>query len=93
MPTDLKTILQLEVPVIVQIAERKMTMDDLLALGPGAILEFRKSADEPLELMINNKPIGRGSAVKLGENFGIRLANLGSTADRIDALSGQTADE
>lgn len=87
MPTDLKTILQLEVPVIVQIAERKMSMDDLLALGPGAILEFHKSADEPLDLMINNKPIGQGAAVKLGENFGIRLKSLGSAAERLEALA------
>lgn len=92
MPTDLRTILQLEVPVIVQIAERKMSMDDLLALGPGAILEFHKSADEPLDLMINNKPIGHGAAVKLGENFGLRLKGLGSTAERLEALSG-VADE
>ena len=48
MPTDLQTILKLTVPVIVQVGERFLPMDDVLALGPGAILELTKSAEDEL---------------------------------------------
>jgi len=88
MATDVQTILKLEVPVIVQIGRRRMKLDDVLALGPGAILELPKSADESLDLLINNKPIGRGSAVKVGENFGIRISEIQSPRDRVEALGG-----
>jgi len=63
-------------------------MEDILSLAPGSILEFPKHADEPLDLLINNKPIGHGSAVKVGENFGIRLSDIGPEKDRIEAMGG-----
>ncbi|MEO0588719.1 MAG: FliM/FliN family flagellar motor switch protein [Planctomycetota bacterium] len=88
MASDLRKILDLSVPVIVTIGERRMSVDDVLALGPGAILELEKSNEEPLELRINNKIMGHGSAVKLGENFGIRIEQIDSKADRVEALGG-----
>jgi flagellar motor switch protein FliN/FliY len=86
MPSEVNTILRLKVPVIVQIGNRRIPMDDILALGPGAILELNKSADDELDLLVNNKRVGAGAAVKVGENFGIRITNIGSAQQRIAAL-------
>jgi flagellar motor switch protein FliN/FliY len=88
MSADLRSILKLEVPVIVQIASRMMPAEDVLALGPGAIMELPKNSDEELEILINNKPIGLGMAVKVGENFGIRVTYVGDLRKRVDALAG-----
>lgn len=87
MPTTTQTLLELRVPLIVSIASRRATVDEVLALGPGAILEMDKSADEPLEILINNKPVGTGSPVKVGEKFGIRVTHIGSPRERAEALS------
>ncbi len=86
---DPKRILNLEVPVIVQLAERTLSLSEIVNLTSGAIIEFEKSADSPLDLMINNKCIGRGQAVKVGENFGLRLTTIGSLQDRIKALGNR----
>ena len=86
MATDLQSILKLTVPVIVQIGERKLPMDDVLALGPGAILELNKYADDELDLLVNNKRVGAGQAVKVGENFGIRITHIGTQRQRIQAM-------
>ncbi|GMV97236.1 MAG: hypothetical protein AMXMBFR83_15940 [Phycisphaerae bacterium] len=83
---DPRRILRLEVPVIVRLAERTMPLGNILGLTTGAIIEFEKPADSQLDLMINNKCIGTGSAVKVGENFGLRVTRIGSVADRIRAL-------
>ena len=88
MPTDIQTILQLSVPVIVQIGRRQMTLDEILTLGPGAIIEMNKSADDELTFLINNKVVGSGQAVKVGENFGIRIESVLSPEDRVDAIAG-----
>jgi flagellar motor switch protein FliN/FliY len=88
MATGLKTILALEVPVIVQIAERIMTVDEVTAIAPGAIIELPKSANDDLEIRVNNKTIGTGNAVKVGENYGIRVTFLGDLDDRITAMGG-----
>ncbi|WP_432799894.1 FliM/FliN family flagellar motor switch protein [Poriferisphaera sp. WC338] len=87
MSTDVKTILKLKVPVIVQIGGRRITMDEILTLAPGAILELEKGSDERLELLVNNKIVGEGSAVKVGENFGIRINDVGSTRERAEAMA------
>ncbi len=86
VPTDLHTILKLSVPVIVQIGRRRMSMDDVLALGPGAIIELERKSEEELDLLANNKPIASGVAVKVGENFGIRVTAVGSAQQRIEAM-------
>ena len=84
---ELHRILRLEVPVIVKLAERKMNLSEVLRLGAGAIIEFSKSSDEPLELMINNKAIGFGEAVKVGENFGLRISQIGDVKQVIRSLA------
>jgi len=83
---ELKRILRLNVPVIVKLAERKLTLSEVLRLGIGAIIEFSKSSEEPLTLMVNNKPIGVGEAVKVGENFGLRITQIGDVRQIIHSL-------
>lgn len=87
MSRELKTILKLRVPVIVQLGQRKMSLDDVLALGPGAIIELPRQADEPLDLLVNNKPVGQGTAVKVGENFGLRVSAIGTARQRVAAMT------
>lgn len=88
MGSRIDPILRLEVPIIVVLATRSMTAAEVTALIPGAIIELPKSADEELELRVNNKTIGVGRAVKVGENFGLRLTFIGDVRDRIQALGG-----
>lgn len=83
---DPRRILRLQVPVIVRLAERTMPLAEIVNLSSGAILEFDKPAEAELDLMINNKCIGQGQAVKVGENFGLRITVIGSVRDRIVAL-------
>ena len=84
--SELHRILRLQVPVIVRLAERKLTLAEVLRLGIGAIIEFSKSSDEPLELLINNKPIALGVTVKVGENFGLKIAQIGDVRQVIRSL-------
>ena len=87
---ELQRILRLEVPVIVKLAERKLSLSEVLRLGTGAIIEFFKSSDEPLELLINNKVIGLGEAVKVGENFGLRITQIGDVKQIIEAMKSDS---
>jgi len=87
MPTkDVHAILKLEVPVIVRLGHRKMKLSEVLNLQPGSMLDLPKLADDTLDLMVNNKLIGQGNAVKVGENFGLKVAAVGDAAERIRAL-------
>lgn len=78
---NLAQVLQLEVPLIVRLAQRPMRVSEVTALAPGAIIELPKFADEDLEVLVNNTLIGTGQAVKVGENFGVRFTYLGPPRD------------
>jgi flagellar motor switch protein FliN/FliY len=91
MAADLRSILKLEVPVIVLIGDRTMPMQEVVNLSPGAIIELPKPADDELNVLVNNKAIGFGRAVKVGENFGVRLTYVGDVARRIQAMTEAAA--
>lgn len=86
MASDVRAILSLEVPIIVLLGERSMRVSEVCALSPGSIIELPKGAEEELTLLVNNKPTGAGFAVKVGENFGIKITYMGDLRTRIEAL-------
>jgi flagellar motor switch protein FliN/FliY len=88
--TQLARILRLEVPIIVKLAERKLSVNEVMRLGAGAIIEFLKSSEEPLQLLVNNKAIGLGEAVKVGENFGLRITQIGDVRQIVAALAAKS---
>jgi flagellar motor switch protein FliN/FliY len=92
MASDLTAALRLEVPVIVRLGERLLTLSEVVGLVPGAIIELPKSAEEELDLLINNKQIGSGTAVKVGENFGLRITFIGDVRARIAAMGATPTD-
>ena len=58
--------------------------------GTGAIIEFTRGNEEPLELLINNKVIGVGEAVKVGENFGLKITQIGDVKQLIRSMGGES---
>jgi len=87
-PKEVRRILALTVPVTVTLAERDMSIESILEITAGTIIEFDVSSDTELSLNVNNHTIGSGQAVKVGENFGLRIAAIVDVADRIDAMGG-----
>lgn len=92
MATNLTQILKLEVPLVVLLGERTLRISEVLTLVPGSIIELTKSANAELDLLVNNKPIAKGAAVKVGENFGVRIHAIGNLKDRIQALGKKAAE-
>lgn len=91
MTANLDAILQLEAPIIVEIGSRDLPVEAILSLAPGSIIELTKGMDEELEIKVNNHAIGLGHAVKVGENFGVRVGFVGDVVARIRALAENTA--
>jgi flagellar motor switch protein FliN/FliY len=84
--TDIRQILALEVAAVVTLADRWSDIESLLQLSVGSIIEFEQAFDAELTLSIASSPIGHGHAVKVGENFGLRITRLLSVEERIEAM-------
>jgi flagellar motor switch protein FliN/FliY len=53
-----------------------MTIRETLALGPGSIVTLNRLAGEPVDLLVNGKPIARGEVVVIDEEFGLRVTEV-----------------
>ncbi len=93
MSADISSILALEVPVIVHLAERPITLEAVLKLTPGSILELSKNSEDELSILVNNRQIGKGLAVKIGENFGIEVTEINDSSERVKAMGSPARSE
>ena len=86
---NLSHLLKLRVPVVVRLAHKKMNVEALSKMMVGTIIEFDKSANEELEVMIRDKPVGYGVAVRTGECYGLRITTLCDVREAIAAMGPQ----
>lgn len=82
----LEFILDVALQVTVEVGRTRMTIQDLLQLGQGSVVELEKLAGEPLDIFINGKAVARGEAVIVNDKFGVRLTDIVSPEDRIEGL-------
>jgi flagellar motor switch protein FliN/FliY len=72
--------------VTVEVGRARMTIQDILQLGQGSVIELTKLAGEPLDIFVNNKQVARGEAVIVNEKFGVRLTDIIAPEDRIGSI-------
>jgi len=83
---NLDLLLDIQLPVVVRMGQTEMQMGELLKLTPGSILELNRSADAPVELLVNGKLIAKGEVVVVDGNFAFRITEIESRANRIRSL-------
>jgi flagellar motor switch protein FliN/FliY len=65
-----------DMEVTVELGRTRMTVRDLLALSPGAVLELDRAAGSPADLLVNGRLIARGEVVVVDEDFGRRVTEI-----------------
>jgi len=81
-PDPLRRLRSLPIQVSVRLAEKKITVSQLLTIANGSLITFPKSCEALLDLYVNNARYCRGEAVKIGENFGLKINEVGTTEER-----------
>jgi flagellar motor switch protein FliN/FliY len=69
-------LLRIRVPIQLTLASQRKSIQEIIELGPGSIVKFEKTFDEPLELQVNDRTIAHGEVVKVGDKFGVRISGL-----------------
>jgi flagellar motor switch protein FliN len=76
LPTYTRSLLRVEVPVRVTLADTDLPLKRILELGQGSIIPFAKSCEEPLVLSVGTYNVAVGEAVKVGDKFGLRITSM-----------------
>ena len=83
---NLDVILDIPVTLSMEIGRTEITINDLLQLGQGSVVELERLAGEPMDVMVNGTLIAHGEVVVVDEKFGIRLTDVVSPTERIKKL-------
>jgi flagellar motor switch protein FliN/FliY len=75
-PAELERLYEVPVELAVEIGRTHMTIRETLALGPGSVVTLNRLAGEPVDLLVNGKPIARGEVVVIDEEFGLRVTEV-----------------
>jgi flagellar motor switch protein FliN len=75
-PRGIEMLHGVDMEVTVELGRARMTVRDLLALTPGAVLELDRAAGSPADLLVNGRLIARGEVVVVDEDFGLRITEI-----------------
>ncbi len=83
---DIKFLLDIPLQITVELGRTRMSLQEVLQLGQGSVVELDKLAGEPLEILVNERPVARGEVVVVNEKFGVRITEILSPEERVKNL-------
>ena len=84
---SLDMILDLPLEVTVRLGQTRILIRDLLRLDKNSVVELAQGADDPLDIVVNDKVLARGEVVVLDDRLGVRITDIVSKAERVETLS------
>ena len=83
---DLSLLMDVPLQVTVELGRARMTIESLLKLNQGSVVELNQVIGEPLDILVNNKLMAHGEAVVVKDRFAIRIVDVVSPERRIENL-------
>ena len=83
---NLDLLLDVEIPISVEVGRAQMSLDEVLRLVPGSVVTLDKKAEEPVDLRVNGKLVARGEVVLVDDAYGLRITQIVDAAGRIESL-------
>jgi flagellar motor switch protein FliN/FliY len=83
---DLAFLLDVPLQVTVELGRTRMTIENLLKLSQGSVVELSQTVGEPLDIYVNNRLMARGEAVIMKDKFAMRIVDVISPERRLENL-------
>ena len=79
-------LLDLSLPVSIELGRTGMTVQEILRLGRGSVIQLDRLAGEPIDIYVGDRRFAEGEVVVLGEHFGVRVTRILSTPQAISVI-------
>jgi flagellar motor switch protein FliN len=83
---NIDLVVDIPLQITVELGRTTRRIKDILSLSPGAVVELDKLAGEAVDILVNGRLIARGEVVVIDENFGVRITDIVSPAERVSGL-------
>jgi flagellar motor switch protein FliN len=84
---NIDRLLDVELDVIVRFGITTVPLRDVVRMGVGTMIELNRAVDEPVELLVNGRPLARGEVVVVDGYYGVRITEIGPAAERAEAIA------
>lgn len=85
---NIDLLMDVRLPVRVRIGSKRMLLRDVINMDIGSVVELNQLANEPLDILVDNKKIAEGEVVIVDGNFGVQITSIGSKKERLEQLRG-----
>jgi len=75
-PPNFEILLDIPVNLSVELGSCNLSMQEVLQLGVGSVVQLDKTADAPVDLFVNRKLVARGEVVVVDDRFGIKVTEI-----------------
>ena len=83
----LDVILDVPITLSMEVGRSRITIRDLLQLNPGSVIKLQRAVGDPMDILVNGCLVAKGEVVVVGDQFGIRIADVVSAEERVKTLS------
>jgi flagellar motor switch protein FliN/FliY len=73
---DLMPFIDTPFKLEIQLGQTRMSIRDLLDLEVGSVVELKKSAGEPMDVISKGRPLMRGEVTVLEDTLGLRIVEI-----------------
>lgn len=75
-PRRLQLLRDVELGISVELGRTRMTVQDVLGLAPGMVVELDRAAGSPVDVLVNGTLMARGEVVVVDEEFAVRITEV-----------------
>ena len=86
-PASLSMLFDLAMPVAVELGRTRLSVQDILSLGRGSVVQLDRLAGEPIDVFVGDRRFAEGEVVVVGEQFGIRITRIVGSAPTAEAVA------
>ena len=86
---NMDLVLDLPLDVAIEIGRTKKTVNEVLEMGEGYIVELDRQSADPIDVLVNGNLVARGNVVVVEENFAVRITEIVSPQDKLKAARGR----
>ena len=73
---SLDTLLDVSLPVAIEFGRTHMTVQEVLELGSGSVIQLDRMVGEPIDIYVSDRKLAEGEVVVIGEHFGVRITRI-----------------
>ena len=73
---SIDALLDISMPVAIEIGRASMTVQEILQLGVGSVVQLDRIVGEPVDIYVSDRKFAQGEVVVMGEHFGVRITKV-----------------